>query len=181
MKPKTIRLYALSLLLAFGTIGEAQKRPVTRAKPSQQTSTLSFETGLVLRSGDVKPVARATFYLLDKDLETILRDSGFRGDEGFPILDTFALKYVSRQLETLRGASVTTFDSAMLAVKPHIVTSTTSDFGGKGQFTSVKPGTYWLFHVSEVGRNTVLWNLKIDLKPGQNSVTLDQNNAAVAI
>src|SRR5437899_5978511 len=39
---------------------DASTRPKGRAN-----SVLSFETGLVFKSGDVKPVARATFYLLD--------------------------------------------------------------------------------------------------------------------
>lgn len=146
----------------------------------EENGTLSFETGLVMKSGDVKPVARATFYLLDKDLENILTSSGFRSEGGSSILSTFALKYVSRQLEQLRGASVTTFDKTMESVKPHIIASTTTDFGGKGQFSSVKPGTYYLMHVGEIGRNVVLWNLKVELKAGQNSLTLDQNNAATA-
>ena len=147
---------------------------------TEQTSTLSFETGLVMKSGDVKPVARGTFYLLDNNLENILRSSGFQASGGSPILATFALKYVSRQLELLRGSSSTVFDRAMESVKPHIVANTTTDFSGKGQFSSVAPGTYYLMHVSEIGRNVVLWNLKVDLKPGQNSVTLDQNNTAEA-
>jgi hypothetical protein len=161
-----------------GVVGGTQT--AKSAAVGRQNADLSFDTGLVFKSGDVKPVARATFYLLDDDLENILRSSGFQAEGGSSLLATLALKYVGRELEALRGSNVTTFDKAMEAVKPHIVATTTTDFGGKGQFSPVAPGTYHLMHVGEIGRSVVLWNLKIDLKPGQNSITLDQNNAAEA-
>jgi hypothetical protein len=157
--------------------------PTPKPSPTpfvQQESTLVFDTGLVMRSGDVKPIARGAFHLLDTDLQSILTSAGFQPDSGSSLLSTFALKYVARQLEALRGATVTTYDRTMMSIKPHIVVSAMTDFQGRGQFPALKPGTYYLFHVSEVGRNVVLWNLKVDLKPGQNSITLDQNNAAEA-
>lgn len=145
----------------------------TPAPVVQQDSTLSFETGLVLRSGDVKPVARGTFNLLDTSLDKILSDSGFSGD-----LSAFTLNSIQSRIDRLRGATVTSFDREMDAIKPHVVSSTTTDFSGKGQFPAVKPGIYYVMYLGEVGPNSILWNVKVDLKPGQNSVTLDNNNLA---
>ena len=86
-------------------------------------------------------------------------------------------------------------------MKPHIVQSTKTDFSGKANFKPVAAGTYYLMglvrrqyaYVREIGqgeypktdsgqrRGTTSgrldWNVKIDLKPGQNFVTLDQDNA----
>jgi len=166
-------LFSLLLLIGSCTV-EAQRRRgrVPRTSAISQ-STLSFETGLVLRSGDVKPVARGTFNLLDTSLEKILADSGFSSD-----LSAFALNSIQSRIDRLRGATVTSFDREMDAIKPHIVSSTTTDFSGKGQFPAVKPGIYYVMYLGEVGPNTILWNVKVDLKPGQNSVTLDNNNLA---
>src|SRR5437868_2853289 len=44
--------------------------------PSKIQSTLTLEAGLVYKSGDVKPVPRNEFYLLDDDAEKILKDAG---------------------------------------------------------------------------------------------------------
>src|SRR5438552_1880647 len=40
----------------------------TKTPSVRKDATLSFEAGLVYKSGDVKPVARTTFYLLDNEL-----------------------------------------------------------------------------------------------------------------
>lgn len=49
--------------------------------------------------------------------------------------------------------------------------------GGKATFPGVAPGTYYL--VVTAGSNTqpVLWNLKVRLDPGDNTIILDQRNA----
>ncbi len=49
--------------------------------------------------------------------------------------------------------------------------------GGKASFPGVAPGTYYL--VVTAGSNTqpVLWNLKVRLDPGDNTIILDQRNA----
>jgi hypothetical protein len=155
----------------------AKPTPTPNNVMVEETGTLSFDTGLVMKSGDVKPVARATFYLLNQDLVIILAVAGLQ-ELPSSWLTTFARKYASRESDQFRGAEVYTYFKAMAAVKPHIVATATTDFGGKGQFTAVKPGTYYLMNVTEIGSNVVLWNLEVKVKAGQNSVTLDQNNAA---
>ena len=67
----------------------------------------------------------------------------------------------------------------MEAMRPHIVATVTTDFNGKGQFSAVPAGTYYLMGIGQLYKQVVLWNLKVDLNAGQNSVTLDQNNASV--
>lgn len=136
----------------------------------------------VLIEAPVKPVARVTFHLLDTDLAQIRKTAGFTNESGMSsLLANFALKYSARELDLLRGATQSTYDRLMqTAVMPSAIVSTTTDFSGKGEFAEVPVGTYYLMSVSEIGRNVVLWNLKVEIKPGRNSVTLDQNNAAEA-
>lgn len=87
---------------------------------------------------------------------------------------------IESQIEQLRGAAITQYDRLMEKVKQHAVATTVSGFDGKGRFSAVEPGTYYLVNLTEIGRSVVLWNLKVELKPGQNSITLDQRNAAEA-
>jgi hypothetical protein len=142
---------------------------------TRPNSVLSFETGLVFKSGDVKPLARSTFYLLDDNLENILRNAGFQPESDLSLLNSLGMAYYGRELEKYR----TTYDKAMEAMKPHIVATVTTDFNGKAQFSAVPEGTYYLMGIGQLYKQVVLWNLKVDLNSGQNSVTLDQNNAAV--
>ena len=70
----------------------------TVARPGRNNSTLSLEAGLVFKSGDVKPVARVTFYLLDDDRAKILEGAGLQpwrkftsgGNADEELVDAFA-------------------------------------------------------------------------------------------
>lgn len=154
-------------------------------RSGRKNSNLSFEVGLVFKSGDVKPVARATFYLLDDDLAKILKEAGLQAPRRFSsggnpeedLVDAFASSVRFSSLEDYKEF----YPAAMTALKPHIIQSVITDFGGKGSFEPVPAGTYYLMGVTETPRGYAIWNLKVDLKLGQNSVTLDQNNAATAI
>jgi hypothetical protein len=139
------------------------------------SAALSFDTGLVFRSGDVKPLARSTFYLLDDDLENVLRNAGFLPETGLSLLNSLGMAYYGRELEKYRAS----YEKAMEAMKPHIVTTVTTDFNGKGHFAAVPSGNYYLIGIGQLYKQVVVWNLKVNLNPGENSVTLDQNNAAV--
>jgi hypothetical protein len=60
--------------------------PAPATKPptgGRKNATLSFEAGLVYQSGDVKPVARTTFYLLDDNLGKILKAAGLQPPRRF--------------------------------------------------------------------------------------------------
>jgi len=53
------------------------------------------------------------------------------------------------------------------------------DTNGKGQTLPGPPGTVYILCVirNRTNGQSQVWNLKVDLKPGPNSVTLDQRNA----
>lgn len=163
--------------------------PPEESKPQPQSivpqsSNLSMEAGLVFRSGDIKPVARTTFYLLDKHPGTILKEAGVKpADKGQMDLEDpeklmFSLGLAIRYAEL--PSEQPFLATAMEALKPHIIQTVTTDFGGKAQFSSLAAGNYYLMGVAHTPKGMAVWNLKVQLNPGQNSVTLDQNNAAYA-
>jgi hypothetical protein len=169
----------------------ATTRPKAQVKgkvspKAQAKGTLSFETGLVFKSGDVKPVARTTFYLLDDDLSKILADAGLQtprgyesgsGDTNKDLINSFASSIVYSLVPAFKNF----YPAAMTALKPHTIETVTTDFSGKATFSPVAAGTYYLMGVSETPNGYVIWNFKVELKAGKNSVTLDQNNAATAV
>jgi len=161
--------------------------PSTSNAPAatRQNSTLSLQAGLVFRSGDVKPIARTTFYLLDDDLAKILREAGVQpparssssGDDpdrqlvfSFGLLSRYATSAEEQQFSR----------AAMDALRPHILQTVTTDFNGSVTFAPVAAGTYYVMGLAQTPRGFAIWNLRVELQGGQSSVTLDQNNAVYA-
>lgn len=157
-------------------VSEQSTNVTSKNSTLNQNSVLSFDTGLVFKSGDVKPVARGTFYLLDESMESIMKQTGFQAPKDKTFLDVLAIMYHGRRIQTYNNA----FNNAMNLIKPHVIATITTDFSGKAEFSSVPSGTYYLFGINQLFDNVVVWDLKVDLKSGRQSVTLDQNNAAVA-
>lgn len=157
---------------------------ITSANVASQSGELSLEAALVFRSGDVKPMARTVFYLLDDDLAKILRSAGLKTSQRYStmqdtdqnLLFTFgsASKYPS-----LEGHAQF-YSTATEALKPHIKQSITTDFSGKASFQNVPVGNYFLMGFGLTPRGFVLWNVAVEIKLGSSSITLDQNNAAFA-
>jgi hypothetical protein len=149
-----------------------------------QSGSLSLEAALVFRSGDVKPMARIVFYLMDDDLAKILRSAGLKPSQRYGrmedtdqnLLFTFgsARKYPSLEHHEQFNSTATE------ALKAHIKQSITTDFSGKAIFQNVPTGSYFLMGFGVTPRGFVVWNIGVEIKPGSTSITLDQNNAAFA-
>lgn len=142
-------------------------------------ATLSFETGLVLKSGDVKPVSRTTFYLLDNSFAKILFDAGIKKGDGKEfenpgsIYSSFVVDY---EYSGASESSTKFVKEAMQLIKPHVAQEVTTGFDGKATFKPVPVGTYYLMGHSKVSGNYVMWDTKVDISSGKNFITLDQNN-----
>lgn len=175
------------LLKSDGT-WEFASETATSVQASQPSAaspgTVSVEAALVYRSGDVKPVARTIFYLLDEDLAKILRNAGLktvglsasRGDTDYLLLFTYglAMTYPSN------SDYVNFYPLARDAVQSHLKYKATTDFKGQAQFEDVKPGSYFVYGVTETVKGFALWNLPVEVKSGNLKVVLDQNNAVYA-
>lgn len=152
--------------------------------PAAQAAALNIEAGLVYRSGDSKPVARTEFYLLDKSAAAIIREAGVKlsdrtsgtednSDRG--VMFSLGLNLAYREVSNRES-----YDAAMSAIKQHIIKSFTTDFGGKAVIDGIPQGDYYVFGFYKSIKGFVIWNVPVSLKPGSNSLTLDQNNADYA-
>jgi hypothetical protein len=164
------------------TAGKA-RNPVPR--PRTGRSSILLEAGLVFKSGDVRPVARTTFYLLDDNPGKIMSLAGLSSDStGLQDpYDGLAFKYgLSVAYADLALPEYANFrQEAAAALKPNIVQTVITDFTGKARITGLAAGTYYLLGVYKTPKGIALWNFKVRVTPGQTAVTLDQNNAAVAM
>jgi hypothetical protein len=179
----------IALALMVGIVATGQKRrPTPRAKPSATPSpsptptptpapaptpaesTLAIEAGLIFKSGDVKPVARATFYLLDADAETILREAAFSHDATGSSMAVI--------ISMILGLDDPKYNAVKATFAKHVVAQQVTDFGGKAKFSSLQPGVRFLFGQYSVGRTSAVWYQTVDLKPGMDlALTLDNDNA----
>lgn len=166
--------------------GEDSPVVVGATTPSSQpkNSTINIEAAIIYRSGQVVPVARTTFYLLDDDLITILKTAGVQPtastsrmyqDYGKAILTDigFAVRYGSLPDYQRFGSAVAE------AIKPHIKYTFQTDFSGKAILSDAPPGKFFLFGIGATRQSGVVWNMAIDTTTNQNLV-LDANNAAFA-
>jgi hypothetical protein len=178
----------IAFALTFSTVATGQRRtptakPKTMPSPSATPiplSTLSIEVGLVYNNGDVKPVARTKFYLLDEDLAITLKPfnetPGTVGSE----LDLIRAISTSESIdEEHRAKAKAKYDQIIAAIAAHTVATVTTDFSGKARFEKLTQGTRFLYGEFHIGKQRVAWNAKVDLKAGAGTaLTLDNNNQA---
>lgn len=157
--------------LRFGELKESVAQVVI-AKPS-----LSFEAALIYNVGGAQAVARTDFALLDKPLDDILREAGLSSSDGLSLANTFGFAIKGDGL----ADKYTNFAiKAAAAIKPRIKYETMTDFTGKGKFTDVETGKYWIFGFTQTRKGFAVWSLPVEVKNGENQVALDQSNAAGA-
>jgi hypothetical protein len=155
--------------------------PTPDARPTGPiTSILSLEAGLVFQSGDIKPVARTEFHLLDESLTKILRDAGVQPRPGDRDTSDRGIVF-SYGLARKFGGDQNLPVGVQEAVTKHIVATTTTGFDGKAKFNAVPQGTYYVFAMASTPKGFVIWNVKVELSSAEAAVTLDQNNAVIAI
>jgi hypothetical protein len=64
------------------------------------------------------------------------------------------------------------------AWKSEAISAARGDVAGKAVLPGVPPGTYYLMIITRYNNQPIFWDMKVDLKAGANSVTLDPRNAA---
>lgn len=133
-------------------------------------AVLSIAAG-VAQSGGVLPVSGRNFLLLNDNLETILRQTGFQAAPGMSTLRTIALCM----------ATDANCQKGLTGMKAHAVAVAKTDLNGKGTFPAVPAGTYYLVGAGAANNQPVLWNLKVALKPGGSSALLDQRSAVSSL
>jgi type II secretory pathway pseudopilin PulG/DNA-directed RNA polymerase subunit RPC12/RpoP len=155
--------------------------PVTTAPPSSSSQTVTtippstiasdkgtvqLEAKIAGKTGNVQPVKAERFYLLDKDLQSILSDADIEDETGQGLTNAFGLSVVnpSKYGETNK--------KAMNAINKHIVYRTQTDASGKASMKDVKPDTYYLFGVTKTSNGFAIWSSPVTIQPGENSLVL---------
>ena len=137
---------------------------VTAAAPSK--GSVVIDAKVASRTGSPQPVRNEKFYLLDKDLESILSEAGLEPIEGQTLMNSLGLSvlYPDR------------FDNfnrdALRAIRSHIKYAGTTDSSGKAQLGGIEPDNYYLFAVTKSGRGFAIWSSPVSINAGENALNL---------
>jgi hypothetical protein len=163
-------------------------------------------TGRVISSATERGnFINSTLYLLDEDADTILQRAGVESSALFSRLQIFVMADTLTQVEGVapglgidlanpgirlgkelyQGMFLGNADPQCMAkaISAHSFAEMTTDVNARGTFPGVPAGTYYLFGrfyrvTKPVRTGGLLWNLKIELKPGQNVLRLSVDDAA---
>ena len=129
-------------------------------------STVSLDAKVLGRSGNAQPVQKEIFYLLDKDLESILNDADIEDESGQGLVNAFGLSivYPDRYGDVRK--------KALAEIGKHSKYKVTTDASGKAQMKDVKPDNYYLFAITKTANGFAIWKDSVTIQPGQNALVL---------
>lgn len=133
---------------------------------SPDNGTVNIEAKVTDSKGKTMPVDDEKFYLLDKQLESILREANIKSIDGQTLINTFGLSVLNP------GKYSDVNKKALDAIEDHVKYDTLSDMGGKAQMKSVKPGSYYLFAITKTTNGFAVWSSPITVKAGENRLVL---------
>jgi hypothetical protein len=113
---------------------------------------LEVKASIINHAGGVEPMAQQVFYVLEKSPDDLLRGTDF----------TSEIKYAK----------------TMNALRNHALTFFVTDSQGKAEIKKLKTETYHICGIGYTQQGVVIWNVRIDLQPGGNSLVLDNSNLA---
>jgi hypothetical protein len=144
----------------------APPAPDAGRTPSTNTSTLKITAAPSVASA----LAGKALMILKESLEDVLAKGGLNAQPG----TSSRISTWSRACE--RGPADAICQQGINALGNSIVARTGFDANGVATFSNVpSSGTFWIG--ADTGNvNHRFWNVRVDLKPGANSVTLDERN-----
>jgi hypothetical protein len=130
-------------------------------------ATLSIVSGFAAQPGVPNPLAGRPYILLRHGYGNALAIGGVTVPTG-----TSPYKYAG----TACGTHTPDCPKISAAIHTDAASAVRADANGGGTFPGVPPGTYYLMISAIVNKQPVVWGQAVQLKPGANSITLDQRN-----
>ncbi len=165
------------VLVRAGAATPAAAAPAATAAPAREATDVTAEKTAVLNlaagfggeGGAFSPLAGSKFIVLRHSVEVALASRGFRPPPGVPVYKG----WVSACQTGAPGCA-----QGLQGVQADALGVLTTDARGGAHTPPLPAGTYYLFGSAKRGAQPVVWNHRVELKPGSNSVQLDQRNAA---
>jgi hypothetical protein len=179
MKARTVVLTlaaAAALLQAFINPGQTSGAGSAGGGGGPQTGTavLTVTSGFAAQPGAVNPLAVKPLILFRESFGAFLKRKGmFQGPPGAPA-KLPPLGVWASSCQTGSPAC----KQALYEMQPLSAGEAKTDAAGRGVLPGVPPGTYYLFSLAPHNGRLLVWDLRVVLKAGANSVALDQQNSA---
>jgi len=135
--------------------------------PPPTKGTVVIDAKVLPKTGNSpQPVRNVRFYLLDKDIETILSDADLDPIEGQTLTNSLGLSlmYPDRYGDFNRRA--------MAALRRHVKYTGQTDSTGKAQLGNVDPDSYYLFGMTKGANGFAVWSAPLSIVTGENVVNL---------
>jgi uncharacterized membrane protein len=153
---------------ATAGIPKPGKAVLSTANAPTGNAVLVVTSGLAAQPGGQNPLAGHTFVLMNQSYEAALAGAGIQAPAGVSPVKGFLAACTNHQPACQPGVAATNAST---------VSGARADASGKAQLPGVPPGTYYFFCLGGYNQQLFKWDFQIQLKPGTNSVTLDQHNA----
>ena len=153
----------------------APRRADSSITPSAQNSNAAAGTGALSIAATFagqlsNPFAGVPVLFLKESAEDILRREGFGNAAGKSALELWAEGCKTGNPICTKGGQ---------ALQKARVNGVRFDANGHVGFANVPVGTYWVVTEIRSNNKSYVWNLRIDVRPGSNAASLDQNNPTV--
>jgi hypothetical protein len=143
--------------------------PATAAAPPSGNGDAALSLVAGLGSGtSFAPAAGNKFLLLRHSVDVALTGAGYRPPPGMPVFTGWALECQRPTPACKQGIA---------GIRADQVGVLQTDSQGRAQMPQLPAGAYYVFGSATQGQRSARWNLRVDLKQGSNSVTLDERNA----
>ncbi len=150
------------------TVQGSSEAPVL--PPERGTVKITARVMMPRSTGAPQPVRSTRFYLLDKDLDAILREARIEPIEG----NTFA---ASLGLAAVFPDRYGDFQrEAMRAIAKHAKYTGTTDSSGSANVSNVDPDNYYIFGITKIGRGFAMWDAPVNIIAGENVLNLSPPN-----
>ena len=157
-------------------ITSAPRNADTNTKPTSQNPNAAAGTGALsivasFSGQSSNPLAGAPVLFLKESVEDVLRKDGFVSPAGKSALALWAEACKTGSPNCAKGTQ---------AIQRARVNAAKFDANGHVGFANVPLGTYWAVTEIRYNNKFYVWNLRIDVRPGSNAASLDQNNPVIA-
>ena len=146
---------------------------------NQRGSNLYFEAVVTALNGKSKEAFYTEFFILGRDLETILRKTGIKLEE-FSNINTYSELWArSRKNAFLFPGVQKSIRTALLSlVEKGEGRRVRTDVDGAAEIIGLEKGRYYIIGTASLGKVGVTWSVPISLKSGSNKISLTLANCS---
>jgi len=149
------------------SVGSAASRTAPAAGGN---ALLSITSGFAAQPGAPNPLAGHPYILLRESFATMLAKAGVQVPAGVSPYQYMGYACGNRLPDCQKISA---------AVNANAASAVRADATGRATFPGVTEGTYYLMISARYNNQALVWDMPVHLKPGSNSLTLDQANASI--